>query len=245
MKRRKSLFCGIIVLAFTFGSISQVSANSADVGEEEPIVSVSDAEVDDYIYQGYSTLKEIVVYSLDDGEAKKITDPEEIREYVREDLRKQKEFAEQQSSFEISDTLSSLGNTITPYAFLDKRAVRTWTASTSGTYRTVSGDGGGTLSLSISESIAATLETSVGIKDEIVELGIGVSVTSSVTIEQSYSHYVTPGCTGTIRAVLYHDKIYFDIQEDRGIFGGWTKIGEGSYYYASGLRFEYYESSYK
>lgn len=244
MKRRKSLLCGVIVLAFAFGSVSQVTANSVDDREEEPTITVSDTEVDDYIYQGYSTLKEIVVLSLNDGQSKKITDPEEIREYVREDLKKQKELAEQQPTCDISDTSNSPSN-ITPYAFLDKRAVRTWTACTSGTFRTTSGDGGGTLSLSISDSFAATLETSVGIKDELVEAGIGVSVTSTVTIEQSYSHYVTPGCIGTIRAILNHDRVYFDIQEDRGIFGGWTKIGDGSYYYASGIRFEYRESCYK
>lgn len=42
MKRRKSLLCGVIVLAFAFGSVSQVTANSVDDREEEPTITVSD-----------------------------------------------------------------------------------------------------------------------------------------------------------------------------------------------------------
>lgn len=194
----------------------------------------------EYSKDGYK-LKEIVNYKYDKNgnivNKKIITDEKEIKEQLKKDIINENK----KQSFANANRYNNLNSSVSPMSWGDLRVIKGWTGSYRVHLRNVYGGPGGTLSASINEGFSTTLSTTTSVSNSIISSGLGISVQSSVSVNQSYSHPVSAGNYGRIDVGVERNTVNFDIQK-QGLFGGWKNVGEGDYDYVIGASFRYYES---
>lgn len=229
------------LLAFSFMCSNNASASTIDI----------DTRVEQEYNQNGSKLKEIVIYEYDENgtvlDKKVITDEKEIKDQLRKEIINNEKQIKQQNKDIINQTKEqsfenyNSNESVSPMAWGDLRVIKGWTGSYSSHLKNTSGGPGGTVNASVNQSFSTTLSSTTTVSSSIISRAIGVTVQSSISVSEGYSHEIPSGKYGYISTYINYSTIYFDIEKE-GLFGGWSNVGEGSYTYATGATFRYYDS---
>lgn len=103
-----------------------------------------------------------------------------------------------------------------------------------------SGGPGGTITQTVSESVAAKYSVSVGVSTGTISDAVGFVVTNSFTVADSYSQVLADGESGIIKSWAYFNKKTFEVWEDY-LYGDDIYNSIGYACKPNGVRFRYYE----
>ncbi|MBD1372575.1 hypothetical protein IC620_09430 [Hazenella sp. IB182357] len=100
--------------------------------------------------------------------------------------------------------------------------------------------GPGEATITVSESIAATWEASVGVSAEVISAELGFTVTSTYSVSDSYSIELPEGETVKIVARPVYNVYQYDVWKDP-LIGNDYYLGSGSAYKPVGVCFYFYD----